>query len=162
MSPAESTIEPSADVADELFEVLGQIRRQSRRVSGHPFEASPLNGSQVELVRLVRRHPDVSVADAAAKLGLAANTVSTLVRQLTDAGVVERVADPADRRVARLRLSPDASRRVDAFRARRSSALTLAYSALSPADRQSVEAALPSLVRLVDELRTLEGSTTER
>ena len=47
------------------------------------------------------------MADAAAELGVAPNTVSTLVRQLADAGVLERVRDSADGRVVRLRLTPD-------------------------------------------------------
>nr|WP_232320542.1 MarR family transcriptional regulator [Rhodococcus sp. WMMA185] len=45
----------------------------------------------MELARLLRRRPGISVADAAAGLGLAANTVSTLARQIVDAGLVERV-----------------------------------------------------------------------
>ena len=42
----------------------------------------------------------MGVAEAARSLGLAANTVSTLVGRLTVAGLIERTDDPADRRAA--------------------------------------------------------------
>src|SRR5205085_2560073 len=88
-------------LAEALFQSLGSVRRQVRRTAGRPLP-SPLSGSQIELVRLVRRTPGITVSEAADELRLAGNTVSTLVRQLTGAGVLRREADPADRRVARL------------------------------------------------------------
>ena len=79
---------------------MAAIRRSGRLV-GRPPELSELTGAQLDLVRLVGRRPAVSVAQAAAELRLAANTVSTLVRQLTDAGLLLRRVDPVDRRIAR-------------------------------------------------------------
>jgi DNA-binding CsgD family transcriptional regulator len=58
-----------------LVAQTARIRRAGRRYSGRPVELSLLTGAQLELVRLVRRRPGLSVADAAQELGLAANTV---------------------------------------------------------------------------------------
>ena len=66
-------------LADELLGTMASIRRSGRLVASRPVELSALTGSQVDLVRLVRRRPGVSVTEAAAELRLAANTVSTLV-----------------------------------------------------------------------------------
>ena len=69
---------------------MGAIRRSGRRHAGRPEELSQLTGSQLELVRLLRRRPGISVNQVADELNLAPNTVSTLVRQLVDAGFVVR------------------------------------------------------------------------
>jgi DNA-binding CsgD family transcriptional regulator len=65
-----------------------------------PEELSQLTGSQLELVRLLRHRPGLSVSQVADELNLAPNTVSTLVRQLVDAGLVVRGCQQAERRVA--------------------------------------------------------------
>lgn len=133
---------------------IGAVRRAVRRAVGGAATAVPLTGAQSELMRLVRRRPGISVAEAAGELSLAANTVSTLVGQLMDAEVLERRADPADRRIARLRLTPEASRRVSAWRDRRAAVVGAAIDELTGADRAAIEAALPAFARLSELLET--------
>lgn len=136
---------------DELLDALGAFRRTLRRHVGTPL-SSPLTSAQIELVRVVRRDPGTSVAEAAEKLGVAPNTVSTLVGQLSDAQVIVRRVDDDDRRVARLDLAPDVRRRVDVWRDRRTVVLTQALNRLSQADRRRLDEAVPALVRLAREL----------
>ena len=145
-------------LADELLATMASIRRSGRLVAGRPVELSALTGSQVDLVRLVRRRPGVSVTQAAEELRLAANTVSTLVRQLTDAGLLMRTADDSDRRVARLELTAAMQRKVDALRDRRVAMLTAAMAQLSPADQRRLVGALGVLGRLAGRLPDREGS----
>src|SRR5581483_8164776 len=95
-------------LSEELLEALGQLRRETRRRVGRPWPMQSLTGAQVELLRVVRREPGISVAAAARGLGVAANTVSTLVGTLVSAHMVRREADPQDRRVARLYLTSSA------------------------------------------------------
>jgi DNA-binding MarR family transcriptional regulator len=101
------------DLAGELFSTVGQFRRQVRRSGGRPVIGTGLPESQAELLRLVGRHPDISVRKAAAELGLAANTASTLVSRLSADGLLVRTVDPDDRRVGRLRLTESAQRIAD-------------------------------------------------
>ena len=75
-----------------------------------------------------------------------------MVRQLVDEGVIERVADESDRRVARLVLSDEARARVEVWRDRRSVIVGQALSSLTEEDRASIEAALPALSRLASAL----------
>jgi DNA-binding MarR family transcriptional regulator len=143
-------------LADDLLDAVSTLRRAIRRRSARPEALSALTGAQAELVRLLRRRPGTSIAEAAGELGLAANTVSTLVRQLADAGIVERSVDKADRRVARLDLRPSVRRTVEAWRDRRLEALDDALAGLSPAERSALEAAVPVLARLAGHLDRLE------
>lgn len=146
-----ATARPSADdavLADELFAAIGVLRRTARRAAGRPWPLEELAGAQLELLRLVRRQPGVSVAEAASELGLMPNTVSTLVRQLVDAGHLIRSADPNDRRVARLSLSPSARQRTQRWRDQRTDLAATAIEALRPSDRAALARAIPALSQL--------------
>jgi DNA-binding MarR family transcriptional regulator len=140
---------PFAQLADELLTAMASIRRSGRAVAGRPTELSALTTAQIDLVRLVRRRPGVSVGEAADSLRLAANTVSTLVGQLTEGGLLSRTLDPADRRVARLELTGDMRQKVGAFRDRRISMLATAMEGLSP---DALERAVGTLRLLAERL----------
>jgi DNA-binding MarR family transcriptional regulator len=144
------------DLAEELLETLGLIRRHTRRRVGRPWPMQSLTQAQIEVVRVVRRQPSVSVASAAAEIGVAANTVSTLVGSLVEAGMLHRAPDPQDRRVAQLRLTDAARERVERWRDERVAAVSGALADLNDADRRSIGAALPALSRLADRLRPEE------
>ena len=139
-------------VADALLRETARIRRVGRRRQGRPEEFARLSGAQLELVKLVRRSPGVSVAQAAAELGLASNTVSTLVRRLTDEGMLVRTADPSDRRIARLKLPAELARRVGAYRDRRMVALGAAIATLEADEQATIAAATALLARVADKL----------
>jgi DNA-binding MarR family transcriptional regulator len=141
-------------LADGLLSATASIRRSGRLV-GRPAELSELTGAQLDLVRLVWRQPGASVAEAAAELGVAANTVSTLVRQLSAAGLLLRRVDGSDRRVARLELTVETVARVARFRDRRVALVAAAVAELPPADRSLLEAAAPVLARLAARLPEL-------
>jgi DNA-binding MarR family transcriptional regulator len=139
-------------VADELLAALAAITRATRRHSGRPAELSTLTTAQLELARVVRRNPDISTAGAAEAMRLAPNTVSTLIRDLSSAGLLVRRTDPSDRRVARLELTESWKRKIDTWRDRRVTAVDDAIRRLSPVDRRRIERALPALERLAQEL----------
>jgi DNA-binding MarR family transcriptional regulator len=136
-----------------LLAVIGLLRRHLRRVAGRPWPLSSLTASQTELLRLVHRAPGVSVAEAAVELGLVANTVSTLVGRLTDQGLLRRMADQRDRRVARLTLTDLARREIDARRDRRAAQVTQVLDAMDPAELDALRAALPALAGIAVRLR---------
>jgi DNA-binding MarR family transcriptional regulator len=131
---------------------MGAIRRSGRRHAGRPEELSQLTGSQLELVRLLRRRPGISVNQVADELNLASNTVSTLVRHLVDAGFVVRRCQEADRRVARLDLAEDLGRKMGAFRDRRMGLLVEAMRALPVHDQRKLRSTVGVLLKLQREI----------
>ena len=147
-------MESDTSLAEELYAAVGLLRRHARRIGGRPFsdESTAPTTAQLELIRLVRRNPDLSVADAAAELGLAPNTVSTLVRQLAGTGMLERVRDSADGRVVRLRLTPETRRRLEAWLDRRTTVTARALAELDADDRQALRRALPVLIAVAGAL----------
>ena len=135
-------------LADELLAAMGAIRRTGRRRAGRPAELFGLTGSQLELVRLLRRRPGISVSQVADELHLAPNTVSTLVRQLVDLGYVVRRCQTTDRRVARLDLAEDLGRKVVAFRDRRMALVVEAMHELPVADQRRLRGTVGVLLKL--------------
>jgi DNA-binding MarR family transcriptional regulator len=150
------------DLAEDLLAALGLVRRHLRRSVGRPFPLSALSDAQAELVRTVRRNPGISVAEAAAELGLVPNTVSTLVGQLTERGLLQRTPDESDRRVARLTLTEPAREQVEAWRDRRTALVSGALDDLTPDERAALRSALPVLTGLAERLHPEEQLRKER
>ncbi|NBH07252.1 helix-turn-helix domain-containing protein, partial [Amycolatopsis sp. SID8362] len=86
------------ELADRLLGAVQGIRRVVRRRVRAEVPGFPLPSAQIEVLRVVADHPGIGVAAAARELHLANNSVSTLVNQLADAGLLRREPDPADRR----------------------------------------------------------------
>jgi DNA-binding MarR family transcriptional regulator len=101
-----------------VLRTLGRFRRRLRRAAPPSFDDN-LTTAQVELIRLIARRREISVGEAAAELGLADNTASTLAIQLVKRRLLVRRADPQDRRVGRLSLAVAAQRHRDLVRERR-------------------------------------------
>ncbi|GGU10120.1 MarR family winged helix-turn-helix transcriptional regulator [Streptomyces coeruleorubidus] len=136
------------ELADALVGVQRLMRRRLRREMPDPR----LRGAEVELLRLVVTRPGIGISDAAKDLGLAANSVSTLVNQLVGAGYLACETDPADRRAARLLPTRAAGRRLREWRRRRADLVRRHVSRLDEADRQALHAAIPALRRLAGTL----------
>jgi DNA-binding MarR family transcriptional regulator len=140
-------------LADDVLATIGRLRRHFRSIVGRPWPSqalAALNGAHLELLRLVGTEPGVSVAEAAVRLGLAPNTVSTLVGALTEQGLLLRTPSPHDRRVARLNLTAAAQAHLAGWRERRSAVLVTALRQLSAAERDAVATAMPALRRLAE------------
>jgi len=150
-----------AGLADDLYDVIGLLRRRSRRLVGAPLPELALSGAQLELMRVVRRNPGITVAESARVLGLAANTVSTLVGQLLAFEVLVRERDASDRRVARLDLTPSARAGLEQWRDRRAQATAVALEGLPADERARLAGALPTIARIAADLPvTPEVATT--
>jgi DNA-binding MarR family transcriptional regulator len=139
-------------LADALLPTLGAVRRTLRRVAGSAVSDDALTAAEREVVLLVGRRPARPVSEVAQELGLAPNTVSTIVSRLVARGLVVRATDPGDRRVARLSLTPAAQESADAARARRRQVLTAALHALDPAQAEQLRVGVAALAALAEQL----------
>jgi len=147
---AEVTARPgTADLEDVLVGINRLIRRRLRA----GLEVPRLRGAEVELLRLVQARPGMRVSEAARELGLAGNSVSTLVKGLTELNLVERVVDPSDGRAALLHITPEAERRLRQWQDRRSALVRSHVERLADVDRAALDAALPALRALAASLR---------
>ena len=140
------------ELAVELSRALGRCWRRLRRRVGQELGEDSQPELEVELLRLTAMRPGLRVGEAAAELGLAPNTVSTVVTRLGESGLLERARDDADRRAVRLTLTPAGRGRLAARRDLRRSVVAAALERLGDDDRRTLSGALPALARLVEEL----------
>ena len=156
MSATPATVEA---VAEGLMPAVGALRRLLRR-SGSPAFGETVSAAQREVLLVVGRHPGMSVTEAAHELGLAPNSVSTMVTQLVAAELLMRVTDPQDRRIGRLHLSPDAASEITAIRDRRRAVLQTVVRGLPPRDVAALAAGIDALGVLTERLRTAGRAAT--
>ncbi|MDT0461852.1 MarR family winged helix-turn-helix transcriptional regulator [Streptomyces gibsoniae] len=142
----------SENFADDLSTALVAVQRLIRRRLRIGVGAPRLRGAEVELLRLVAGRPGIGVSDAARELYLAGNSVSTLVNQLARDGYLVRETDPADRRAARLMPTEAAEARLRDWRERRTALVRRQVARLDDEDRKALEAALPALRKLAENL----------
>ena len=161
LSQMESISRPVAAVSTAVDEPLaarlshlwGKVGRALRYRTRAAHDALSITSSEAELLRLLGRKPGIPVQGAAAELGIASNSVSTLVKQLTRQGLVDRGSDPLDGRVACLRLTAQAEAWVNEVGSAREAALARALDKLDPDDRARIEEAMPALAKLAKALR---------
>jgi DNA-binding MarR family transcriptional regulator len=140
--------------AAELLTAIGAVRRVARRtVRGAQTE--PLPPARGELLRLVARRPGIGVAEAAAELRLAPNSVSTMVSKLTEDGLLSRGRVVSDGRSVRLTVTEEGAARVERWRDIRTDLVGRALELLSPQDREALVGAIPGLTRLAEQMEEL-------
>ena len=139
---------------------IGALRRLLRRVAGPAF-GDTVSPSQREVLLVAGKRPGCAVTEIATELGLAPNSVSTMVTQLVAAGHLRRETDPADRRFGRLSLTPPAAAEAAAIRARRRDLLQETVRRLSADRVAALAAGIDALAELAAALQDLEreGST---
>ena len=141
-----------AELGDELLSTIAALRRVVRRTIRPTMPDPQLRGAQIEVIRAVREEPGIGVAAVARALRLAPNSVSTLVNQLLETGMLTRRTDPEDRRAARLYLTEKAKRRLAESRKARAELVGKGLDRLSTSDIEALEKAMPALRALLASL----------
>lgn len=113
----------TGDLVDEDYRRLLAFRdglRQFLRWSAHRAAEAGLTPAQHQLLLAIRGHGSSgapTVGDVADHLLLRHHSAVGLVDRAAAAGLVERLADPDDHRVVRLRLTPTGRRRLGSLAA---------------------------------------------
>lgn len=134
----------------ELEQLLFRVARTvyATRVEAYAAGAPIERAGMAVLARLAAR-PEQRLSDLADDLRLDISTVSRHARTLEDAGLLDRVPDPDDRRAARLHLTAEGERVVEDIRAARRDLLARALAGWSSTDRATLTRLL---ARLADDL----------
>jgi MarR family transcriptional regulator, transcriptional regulator for hemolysin len=117
----------AADFDNDLLILLHDVARQMRAYADQVAQAQGLTRAQMIILARLERQPDVSQNELAAAAEVAPMTIARLIDRLEELGLVKRCADPEDRRVWRLRLTPAAEpllREITRFRAKLRSVMT--------------------------------------
>jgi DNA-binding MarR family transcriptional regulator len=148
-------IEPLTEVGVELPAALVTVGRLLRARTAEGADEAWV----AWLLHHVAAREPLRLSDLAASVGLDASTVSRHVKSLDDAGYVQRIEDPADRRACRVALTAAGRAALDATMAARADAISAALADWSAEDRRM----LTTLVtRLADSLSRVGAAKETR
>ena len=101
---------------ERLGEAFGDLIRAYQFRDRNEICCHDVSVSQCYAMDALRRHGPLTMGQLGEHLYLDASTVTRVIDQLAKAGYVERVTDPADRRVVRARLTRSGTASVDRIR----------------------------------------------
>jgi DNA-binding MarR family transcriptional regulator len=119
------------EVAGRLRIAVNQLQRRLRQES-----LGGLSPAQASALGSVRRHGSPTLGELAAIEQVQPPSMTRIVANLTEAGMVTRVADANDRRSARVRVTPAGERALERIRTRKNAFLLRRLGELSADEQQ--------------------------
>jgi DNA-binding MarR family transcriptional regulator len=136
---------PQPGLGADLLAVVARLYRfATQRVQ------MPVPPAQARLLATIEAHGEARIGDLAAVDHCSQPTMSTHVRRLEEAGLITRTVDPGDARMARIRITAEGIRTLNAVRADRAAAIEPQLALLGPADRKVLADAVEVSRRLLE------------
>ncbi len=135
----------SGTLANRLRPVLLRLARELRR----EIHSLGVTSGQVTLLVQIKKDPGITASELAERERISAPGMSGHIARLETAQLIERTR-AADRRRIGLTLTPAGEQVLADVRKRRTAWLSEHLKRLSPDERESIEAALPALEKLLE------------
>ena len=146
-TPTASDADPERLAAD-LALAIGRLARRLRQQAEEGVTASLLSA-----LWTIERLGPVTLGDLAGAERVQPPTVTRIVSRLEELHLVSRHVDAADRRVARIALTPQGRRLLDRTRSRRTAYLAKALRSVEPDDRAVLARAVELMDDMIEERR---------
>ena len=140
------TIAPTSDLAARLRLDISRMARRLRQEAG--AELSP---SQTAALATIEHHGPLTPSELATRERVQRPTVTRVLARLEEAGLIERAADPADRRCSLVSVSPEGRELLAAIRTRKDAFLARRLESLDARDRAALDRAAEILERMLKE-----------
>src|SRR3954447_20816922 len=137
-----------ADLAVRLRLAIARTARRLRQEA--EGELSP---SQAAALATIDRHGPLTPSELAARERVQRPTATRLVARLEALGVLQRTADPRDRRSSLLSVTPEGRAVLDEMRGRKTAFLAHRLAKLEPEERAALGRAAGILERLLEDER---------
>jgi DNA-binding MarR family transcriptional regulator len=134
----------SEELATRLRLSINRLHRLLRQES-----LAGLSPAQASALGAVNRLGQPTLGELAAVEQVQPPTMTRIVANLADAGMVTRVTDDADRRSARVRITPAGKRSLERIRTLKNAVLTRRLTELSPEEQARAEDLVDLLEQLV-------------
>lgn len=139
------------DTAARLRTAIGRLSRRLRTTRA--AREAGLTPTGISILLTVTRTGLIRLAELGESEGVNPTMLSRVVSDLASAGLVERVSDGNDRRAAWVGITRKGKRLAERMRSERTDAVNEATGRLSAEERRRIEAALPALEALAEELK---------
>src|SRR3954469_22521061 len=117
----------STSVAAHLRVVVTRTARRLRQEAG-----TDLSPSQTSALAAVERHGPLTPSELAARERIQRPTATRVLALLEESGLVDRAADPADRRSSLVSITPEGRELLDRLRTRKDAFLARRLDGLDP------------------------------
>jgi DNA-binding MarR family transcriptional regulator len=144
----EST-EKERELAEHLRTALARLNRRLRFTQAQ----KDFSSSHREALMAIARVGSIRLSELAREEGLNPTMLSRIVGKLEAAGLVTKIADPADARIIHLTVTPEGEVLREKIRSERTDALLYAMRSLSKQQKEAIAAATPVLETIVTSLR---------
>ena len=141
----ESAARGSGTLANRLRPVLLRLARELRR----EIHTLGVTSGQVTLLVQIKRNPGITASELAERERISAPGMSGHISRLETATLIERTR-ATDRRRIGLTLTPAGEQVLEDVRRKRTAWLSEHLKGLSPEERETIEAALPALEKLLE------------
>jgi DNA-binding MarR family transcriptional regulator len=133
------------ELAPRLRWAITRMARRLRQEAG-----TDLGPSQVAALATIERHGPLSPSELAEAERIKRPTATRILRHLEEAGLVERVRDPADGRASILSITAAGRTLLRRLRARKTAYLATRLDKLDPEDRRTLERAADLLEGMLE------------
>jgi DNA-binding MarR family transcriptional regulator len=145
-TPASQRPVPTPALPARLRLAVTRLARRLRQQG--ETSASP---TQLAVLATVERDGPITLGALAAVERVQPPTITAAVGRLEQRGLVRRLTDPDDRRVARVEITPEGRRLLQQSRSRKTAYLERRLETLTPDDRATLERAADILERLIED-----------
>jgi DNA-binding MarR family transcriptional regulator len=139
-------VNDSLTIANRLRPVLLRLGRELRR----EIHSLGVTGGQVSLLASIKHNPGITASELAERERVSAPGMSGHLVRLEAASLIERVR-ASDRRRIGLYLTPEGEKVLKSVRKKRTTWLAGRLDHLTETERESIEAAIDALEKLIDE-----------
>ena len=136
------------DLAVRLRLAITRTSRRLRQEAG-----TGLSPTLTAALATVDRHGPLTPSELAARERVQRPTATRLVARLEELGVLERTADPADRRSSLLSVTPEGHALMEELRGRKTAYLAHRLEGLGPEEQAALDRAAAILERLLEDDR---------
>jgi DNA-binding MarR family transcriptional regulator len=116
------------DLSDEVGDLLHRVNRRIRAVANLDLEPLGITSAQARALRtLARSDGPIRMSELADRLRVARRSATSVIDELAERGLVDRRADPSDRRAVDVEVTPagwSMLDRIDAHRRRAAARVT--------------------------------------
>jgi DNA-binding MarR family transcriptional regulator len=137
---------PRTDLASHLRLTIARTARRLRQEAG-----TDLSPSMTAALATIERHGPITPSELAARERIQRPTATRVLARLEDLGLIQRTADPQDRRSSLVAVTPSASELLAELRTRKTAFLAERLERLDADDRAALERAADLLERILAE-----------
>jgi DNA-binding MarR family transcriptional regulator len=142
----------------EVLEAMGSVRGSFQHGHGPMFKKHGYGMPHLKLMMKMANSEDgISVSELSDKMGVTPGAITQFIDKLVEKGMVERIEDPKDRRVVRVKLTGKAKTKFQKMRDFHFERMTASFKGLSDEELQQ----LAGLVKKI-EAEPVDGTIQSR